>query len=90
MEVLDIITTVIDLSQKGSEFNEEIASLNITVISLQQAMQHLENAKNILNEAQMHALKITLEEASSLMQKVSKKSNWWQNIKNMLPGSDLN
>jgi hypothetical protein len=30
-----------------------------------------------------------LQEACEVMQKVSKQSNWWRNIKNMLPGSEL-
>ena len=31
MELLDLVSTVIDLSNKGSEYNEEIENLNLTV-----------------------------------------------------------
>lgn len=34
-------------------------------------------------------LKALLDEAAKILQKVSLKSNWFNNIKNMLPGSDL-
>lgn len=30
-----------------------------------------------------------LNEAVAIMQKVSKQSNWWRNVKNMFPGSEL-
>ncbi len=58
MEVFDIISTVIDLSNKGSEFNEEINELNMTIHSLQESMLVLENTKNaILSEKQKSGLK---------------------------------
>ena len=44
MEILDIISTVIDLSNKGSEYNEEIAQLNLTVVTLKKALLSLEKA----------------------------------------------
>lgn len=34
MEIRDIITTVLDLSKKGAEYNDEIAQLSLTMISL--------------------------------------------------------
>jgi len=30
-----------------------------------------------------------LQEAGQVLQKVSKQSNWWRNVKNMFPGSEL-
>ena len=48
MEVFDIISTVIDLSNKGSEFNEEINELNMTIHSLQESMLVLENTRNAI------------------------------------------
>ena len=50
MEIFDIISTVIDLSNKASEYNEEIAQLSITVESLHEAFQHLEKIDNVLND----------------------------------------
>lgn len=58
MEVFDIISTVIDLSNKGSEFNEEINELNMTIHSLQESMLVLENTRNaILSDKQKSGLK---------------------------------
>jgi hypothetical protein len=88
MEILDIISTVIDLSNKGSEYNEEIAQLNLTVVTLRKAILSLEKVR-ALDEFQMSTMKVLLEEASCIMQKVSKQSNWWRNVKNMFPGSEL-
>ncbi len=34
-------------------------------------------------------MRTLLEEAKSIMQNVSKQSNWWRNVKNMFPGSEL-
>jgi hypothetical protein len=45
MEILDIVSTVIDLSNKGSEYNEEIAQLNLTVVTLQKLLTNLEKLK---------------------------------------------
>lgn len=88
MEILDIISTVIDLSNKGSEYNEEIAQLNLTVVTLKKALLSLEKA-GALDELQMQTMKELLQEASTLLQNVSKQSNWWRNVKNMFPGSEL-
>jgi hypothetical protein len=88
MEILDIINTVLDLSNKGSEYNEAIASLNFTVVTLQQAFMKFEKGK-ALNDLQMKTMRDLLEEAKCIMQKVSKQSNWWRNLKNMFPGSEL-
>jgi hypothetical protein len=51
MELIDVLSTVLDLSNKGnknkpiiyiislgSEYNEEIANLNLTVMTLRQAL----------------------------------------------------
>ena len=42
MELFDIVSTLHDLSQKGAEFHEEIANLNLTVITLATALEKLE------------------------------------------------
>jgi len=90
MEVLDIINIVVDLTNKGSEFSEEIQELQMTVVSLEQSMKLIEShSDTVLSQAQTDTLKGLLNEASALMQNTSKKMNWWQNIKNMLPRSDL-
>jgi len=56
MEILDIISTVIDLSNKGSEYNEEIAQLNLTVVTLKKALLSLEKA-GALDELQIQTMK---------------------------------
>jgi hypothetical protein len=58
------------------------------VVTLRKTILNLEKA-HALDELQMKTMKELLGEASDLMQKVSKQSNWWRNIKNMLPGSEL-
>ena len=88
MEILDVISTVIDLSNKGSEYNEEIAQLNLTVVTLKKTILSLEKVK-ALDELQMKTMKELMQEASTIMQNVSKQSNWWRNVKNMFPGSEL-
>jgi hypothetical protein len=89
MEILDIISTVIDLTNKGSEYNEEMGQLNLTVVTLQKLLFNLEKI-NALDEYQMKTMREQLQEAREVLQKVSKQSNWWRNVKNMLPGSELN
>jgi hypothetical protein len=42
MELLEIISTVHSLSQKGSEFNEEIQTLNFTVKALGLALRNFD------------------------------------------------
>lgn len=42
MEVKDLIGIVLDLSNKGSEYNEEIQNLNLTVKTLQDAIQDMQ------------------------------------------------
>jgi hypothetical protein len=37
----------------------------------------------------MKTMREQLQEASQVLQKVSKQSNWWRNVKNMFPGSEL-
>ena len=88
MEILDVISTVIDLSNKGSEYNEEIAQLNLTVVTLKKTILSLEKVK-ALDELQMKTMKELMQEASTIIQNVSKQSNWWRNVKNMFPGSEL-
>ena len=88
MEILDIVSTVIDLSQKGSEYNEEFAQLNLTVVTLKKLLTKFEKSR-VLDSLQMKTLKELLQEAGQIMQKVSKQSNWWRNVKNMFPGSEL-
>ena len=88
MEILDIVSTVNDLSQKGSEYNEEIAQLNLTVVTLQKLLTNLEKLR-ALDELQMRTMREQLQEAGQVLQKVSKQSNWWRNVKNMFPGSEL-
>ena len=58
------------------------------MVTLRKTILNLEKA-HALDELQMKTMKELLGEASDLMQKVSKQSNWWRNIKNMLPGSEL-
>ena len=89
MEILDIISTVIDLTNKGSEYNEEMGQLNLTVVTLQKLLTNLEKI-NALDDYQMKTMREQLQEAREVLQKVSKQSNWWRNVKNMLPGSELN
>jgi hypothetical protein len=56
MEILDIVSTVIDLSNKGSEYNEEIAQLNLTVVTLKKTILSLEKAR-ALDDLQMQTMK---------------------------------
>lgn len=89
MEILDIISTVIDLSNKGSEYNEEIAQLNLTVVTLKNAILSLERV-HALDDIQMQTMKELLVEASTILKVVSnKQGGWWRNVKNMFPGSEL-
>ena len=41
MELLDLVSKVIDLSRKGSEYNEEIENLHLTVQTLDNAIQDM-------------------------------------------------
>ena len=50
MEIFDVISTIIDLSNKGAEYNEEIARLNLTVVSLSKALQSLEMLDDALEQ----------------------------------------
>jgi hypothetical protein len=56
MEIFDIIGTVIDLSNKGSEYNEEIAQLNLTVVTLKKTLLSLEKA-DALDDLQIQTMK---------------------------------
>ena len=88
MEIFDIIQTLADLSNKGSEFNEEIGELNLKVSTLQNALMKLEKGR-ALDPLQIKHMRDLLSEAVTLMQNVSKQTNLWRNIRNMFPGSEL-
>ena len=57
-------------------------------MTLQKLLKNLEKMK-ALDEYQMKTMREQLQEAREVLQKVSKQSNWWRNVKNMLPGSEL-
>jgi hypothetical protein len=57
-------------------------------VTLQKLLKNLEKMK-ALDEYQMKTMQEQLHEAREVLQKVSKQSNWWRNVKNMLPGSEL-
>jgi hypothetical protein len=57
-------------------------------VTLQKLLKNLEKMK-ALDEYQMKTMREQLQEAREVLQKVSKQSNWWRNVKNMLPGSEL-
>lgn len=88
MEIFDIIQTLVDLSNKGSEYNEEIGELNLKVSTLQATLLKLEKGR-ALDPIQIKHLKDLLNDGISLMQNVSKHTNLWRNIRNMFPGSEL-
>lgn len=89
MDILDIISTVIEFSQKEEEFSDEIKTVRATLESLQLTIKQVDRKQlpghmtDILNE--------NLEEARHLLKRVSSQKNpsWWTAFKNMLPGSDL-
>jgi hypothetical protein len=45
MEIFDIIQTLVDLSNKGSEYNEEIGELYLKVSTLQATLMKLEKGR---------------------------------------------
>ena len=45
MELLDIISTIHNLTQKPSEYNEEVQNLSFTVMTLGKAIQNIEKLK---------------------------------------------
>eukprot|EP00347_Sterkiella_histriomuscorum_P011426 403372500 len=91
MEIMDIITRVVEISKKGAEFNDEIAQLSFSMTSLKQAYEDLSQAEeSYLSDDQLKALKGLLEQASEIMQKVSNKSNnLWRSLKSLWPGNEL-
>ena len=68
--MIDIISTVLDLSNKGSEYNEEINELNITVKMLKGVIINLQR-KDSLEPLVMEKIKGEMFEAQELLQKVS-------------------
>jgi len=87
LEILDIINTILDLSTKSSEFSEEIANLNLTIRTIKTSLIPLSKSKRF--EEQTQVLKEILEEAQAVMEKCTKKTSWWTNIRSMFPGSEL-
>ena len=49
-DIFGIINTVHDLSQKQSEFTEEVQNLNLTVITLKTALKNLQDRTNADNK----------------------------------------
>jgi len=87
MEFLDLIGTILDYTQKGEEFSDEIKTIKATLHSLQLTIQEVGQDHLPLHLSDM--LQENLSDAEGLLSKTSQKTNWWKNIKNMLPGSDL-
>lgn len=88
MDILDFIGKVIEFSEKGEEYSDEIKAIKATLESLHLTVQQIkpnrlpDHIENMLNES--------LQESQNLLKKASPSStSWLTNFKMMLPGSSL-
>ena len=72
--LFDIINTIHELSQKHSEFNEEIQNLQLTVVTVSKALQNIRNDRNRQDtNIYTDVLSSQLTEAKDLLQEINQK-----------------
>lgn len=91
MEFLGVISTIMDLTQKESEFSDELNTINMTCMSLQMAVSeqkmsnHINNPSNSLKFCFFHPrlpphlrdmIRTHLKETQELIKKTTGAKNW--------------
>lgn len=70
MDLIDVVSTILELSNKDSEYKEEIANLRFTILTLKDALHKMVEIE--LDEAYTQLMREHLNEARTLLDRVSK------------------
>ena len=70
MDLIDVVSTILELSNKDSEYKEEIANLRFTILTLKDALHKMVEIE--LDEAYTQLMREHLNEARQLLDRVSK------------------